>query len=50
VVQRILAGDWRLPCNPAEKTAVIEQWAGPLNELERLTGWNVRRYKNGDAA
>jgi hypothetical protein len=50
VVQRILAGDWRLACSPAEKASVIEQWAGPLNELERLTGWNVRRYKNGDAA
>lgn len=48
VVERILAGDWRLTCTPAEKAAVCEEWArrgGSLTELGRLTGWNVWRYR-----
>lgn len=43
VVERILAGDWRMPARKAERLAVIARWEGPLNELDRLTGWNTRR-------
>jgi len=45
VVERILAGDWRLKANPAERREVIARWPGTLNELERRTGWNVARIK-----
>lgn len=44
VVNRILAGEWRMACTPAEKAAVVERWDGSLNELGRLTGWRVSRY------
>jgi hypothetical protein len=58
VVQRILAGEWRLRCNRAEREEVIRLWqectcdddnhgAGRslhgLNELDLLTGWNAWR-------
>lgn len=44
VVLRILAGE-RLSCTPAEKREVLRRWGGSMNELGRLTGWNVDRYK-----
>jgi hypothetical protein len=43
VVERILAGDWRLRATPAERAEVVARWTGSLNQLERLTGWNVHR-------
>lgn len=43
VIDRILAGDWRLPANPAERREVIARWTGSDGQLERLTGWNVAR-------
>lgn len=50
VVERILAGDWRLPATHAERLAVAERWPGPRNELDRLTGWNTRRDARKAAA
>lgn len=47
-VQRILDGDWRLPCTRADKAAVVARWTGTLNELKRRTGWKVERYVNRD--
>jgi hypothetical protein len=45
VVTRILAGDWHLPANVAEKITVAARWPGTLAELERLTGWSkIERY------
>lgn len=44
VVQRILGGDWRLPCTRAEKQAVVAAWTGSYGDLERLTGWKTERY------
>lgn len=49
VVERILAGDWRLAANRAERLAVVARWTGSLAQLEKLTGWNCSRYK-GEAA
>lgn len=49
VVQRILAGDWRLPATHAERVEVAQRWTGGRNELERLTGWNVRRDARQEA-
>lgn len=43
VVERILAGDWRLKATPAERAEVVERWTGSLNQLEGLTGWNCAR-------
>lgn len=43
VVDRILAGDWRLPATRAERLEVARRYPGPRNELDRLTGWNTRR-------
>lgn len=43
-VVRILNGDWRLSCSPAEKAGVVARWTGTHNELARLTGWKVERY------
>lgn len=46
VVERILAGD-TVPATAAERLEVIRRWPSTgrsLNELERTTGWNVRRY------
>lgn len=45
VVDRILAGDYRLTATPAEKAEVVRRWTGGFNELERLTGWNASRYR-----
>lgn len=50
VVERILAGEWTLRATRAERMAVIEAFPGSANDLERLTGWNVRRYKREEAA
>lgn len=50
VVERILSGDWRLSATPAERAEVVARWTGSLNELGRLTGWRVDRYKGGEAA
>lgn len=47
VVDRILAGDYRLRANRTEKTAVVEAWVASgrsSNELARLTGWKPERY------
>ena len=59
VVTRILSGEWRLRCTPAEKREVArrfklidpmgplrgDEWDRPnLAYLERLTGWKPERY------
>jgi hypothetical protein len=44
VVERILAGDWRLRSSRAEKEAVVARWTQSLSDLERLTGWKPERY------
>ena len=43
VVERILAGDWRLSANRAERLEVVRRWRGSLAELEARTGWNCHR-------
>lgn len=43
VVERILEGEWRLPANRLERLAVYERAGLPINALDRLTGWNIRR-------
>lgn len=52
VVDRILGGDMTLAraATKAEKVAVVSRWTGSLNELERLTGWEPRRYRTEGAA
>lgn len=54
VVARVLGGDWRLPCTPAEKAEVARRFVeagGTTNTLSRRTGWKVERYyRIGDAA
>lgn len=50
VVQRILSGDQTLKATPEERAEVIRRWPGPLNELERMTGWNVYRDNRERAA
>lgn len=52
-IDRILAGEWRLPCTPAEKTLVCMAWVESgrsITELARLTHWRVTRYYQKDAA
>lgn len=52
VVLRVIEGE-RLPCTPAERAEVIARWVAadrPLNELARLTGWQVYRYVTKEAA
>lgn len=47
LVRRILDGDYKTPCNPAEKREVLRRWtAGGRSaaELGRLTGWRPERY------
>lgn len=47
VVDRVLAGEWRLRTSKAEKVEIVARWlAGgrDLNTLEARTGWNARRY------
>lgn len=48
VVDRILAGDMSLAATAtkAERVAVVARWSGSLNELERATGWQARRYRS----
>lgn len=46
VVDRILAGDWRLSARLPERLAVLGRWQTEGltdNEVERRTGWNVAR-------
>lgn len=46
VVERILAGEWRTRARLPERLAVVAVWAADglsTNEIERRTGWNVRR-------
>lgn len=46
VVELVLGGKWKTPANRAERLAVLAEWRTrglTVNELERLTGWNVRR-------
>lgn len=50
VVERILAGDWSLRANRAERLEVAARWSGTLAELERLTSWNVFRDRRQDVA
>lgn len=47
VVQSVLDGDYKRPCNPAEKREVLKRWlygGRPIAELTRLTGWRAERY------
>lgn len=47
VVDRILAGEYRLPSTRSERTEVATRWAASgrsLAELGRLTGWKPERY------
>lgn len=47
VVTRVLAGDFGLRANAAERSLVARRWVaagGSLNELSRRTGWKVERY------
>lgn len=47
VVERILAGDWRLPATPAERSEVARRWVAEgrsVNELARISGWKADRY------
>lgn len=45
LVERILGGEWELARGVGRsiRLAVIDEWPGSLNDLERLTGWNVYR-------
>ena len=45
VVLRILAGDFTLTANRAERYEVVRRWTGADNELERRTRWNVARMR-----
>jgi ParB/RepB/Spo0J family partition protein len=50
-VERVLGGDGKARLNPAERAEVVRRWQDQgrsLNELERLTGWNVWRYLPAD--
>jgi hypothetical protein len=55
LVDRMLAGDMTLArsATKAERVEVVARWHADgrtLNELERLTGWEPRRYLDRDAA
>lgn len=55
VIERILSGDWALAthANPLERRQIVATWTGrgqSLNELVRLTGWQVHRYTTRGAA
>lgn len=53
VVDRILAGDFRLKATPPERTEVARRWAEAgraMNEIARLTGWRIERYYRKGAA
>lgn len=52
VVERILAGEWRLRATRAEKVEVVAQWreAGrSLAYLAAVTGWKPERYYQPDS-
>jgi hypothetical protein len=52
VVERILAGEWDLQSSRPEREEVVARWrtAGrSLDALEKLTGWNARRYYDLDS-
>lgn len=52
-VTAILEGEWRMRCTKYDKAEVCRRWraaGGSLNALERLTGWNARRYTNPEYA
>lgn len=47
VVERVLAGDFTVPTNRAERTEVVRTWATTgqsLAELARRSGWKPERY------
>lgn len=47
VVQRVLAGEWRLPTTPAEKAEVARRWVAggrSTHALKQVVGWKVERY------
>jgi hypothetical protein len=55
VVLRVLTGDARQAskATPAERAEVVRRWRAdgrPLNDLERLTGWQSRRYIDKEAS
>lgn len=53
VIERILAGDYRLTANRAEKVEACHQWVASgrsISSLARLTGWKVERYYKESAA
>lgn len=46
-VERVLAGDYRIPTTPAERAVIVQRWVAlgrTVNELERATGWRPSRY------
>jgi len=50
VVDRVLGGEYHLTCTAGERLEVIARWAATgrsLNDLARLTGWNVWRLRRG---
>lgn len=49
VVERILAGDWSLRANAAERREIVARWSGSDAQLERYTNWNVARIRRGMA-
>lgn len=54
IVERILAGEWRLDCSKTEKSEVARRFitaGGSSYQLRQLTRWKVERYyRIGDAA
>jgi hypothetical protein len=55
VIERIIGGDASLARSAtwAERESIVRRWRAdgrPLNELERLTGWQPRKYLREDAA
>ena len=47
VIERVLAGDFTVPTNRAERTEVVRTWATSgqsLAELARRSGWKPERY------
>lgn len=47
VIDRFLAGEYRVPTTRAERIEIARRWHGAgrsLADLERVTGWNVARY------
>lgn len=50
VVDRILAGDWRLKATRDERWQVITRWPESDKQLEERTGWNIARERRDHAA